>query len=76
MCKYIHCSSDVEAEFKKSGYLPPSVRDQVINKGVAVDFPATNGGVPICKDYLKVTRADWKYVECWCAGPVCPGLHV
>ena len=55
LCKYIHCSSDVEAEFKKSGYLPPSVRDQVINKGVAVDFPATNGGVPICKDFLKVS---------------------
>lgn len=53
LCRYIHCTSDVEAEFKKSGYLPPSVRDQVINKGVAVDFPATNGGVPICKDYLK-----------------------
>jgi len=53
LCKFIHCSSDIEAEFKKSGYLPPSVRDQVINKGVAVDFPATNGGVPICKDFLK-----------------------
>ena len=26
----------------------------MINKGVAVDFPATNGGIPICKDYLKV----------------------
>ena len=36
------------------GYLPPSVRDQVINKGVAVDFPATTGGIPICKDFLKV----------------------
>ena len=55
LCKYIHCISDVEAEFKKSGYLPPSVRDQVINKGVAVDFPATTGGVPICKDFLKVS---------------------
>ena len=53
-CKFIHCTSDVEAEFKKSGYLPPSVRDQVIIKGVAVDFPATAGGIPICKDYLKV----------------------
>jgi len=52
-CKFIHCTSDVEAEFKKSGYLPPSVRDQVIIKGVAVDFPATAGGIPICKDYLK-----------------------
>ena len=38
------------------GYLPPSVRDQVINKGVAVDFPAINGGIPICKDFLKVKR--------------------
>jgi len=54
LCKFIHCSSDVEAEFKKSGYLPPVVRDQVINKGIAVDFPATTyNGVPICKDYLK-----------------------
>lgn len=54
LCKFIHCSSDVEAEFKKSGYLPPTVRDQVINKGIAVDFPATiYNGVPICKDYLK-----------------------
>jgi len=52
-CKFIHCNSEVEAEFKKSGYLPPSVRDQVINKGVAVDFPATNGGIPICKDFLQ-----------------------
>ena len=55
VCKFIHCSSDVEAEFKKSGYLPPAVRDQVISKGIAVDFPATvYKGVPICKDYLKV----------------------
>ena len=55
LCKFIHCSSDVEAEFKKSGYLPPAVRDQVISKGIAVDFPATTyKGVPICKDYLKV----------------------
>jgi len=52
-CKFIHCSSEVEQEFRSSGYLPPSVRDQVINKGVAVDFPATNGGIPICKDFLK-----------------------
>jgi len=52
-CKFIHCNSEVEQEFKSSGYLPPSVRDQVISKGVAVDFPATNGGVPICKDFLK-----------------------
>jgi len=52
-CKFIHCNGEVEQEFKSSGYLPPSVRDQVINKGVAVDFPAINGGIPICKDYLK-----------------------
>jgi len=52
-CKFIHCNGEIEQEFKSSGYLPPSVRDQVINKGVAVDFPATNGGIPICKDYLK-----------------------
>jgi len=43
----------VEAEFLNSGYLPPGVRDQVIRKGVAVDFPAVNGGIPICKDFLK-----------------------
>ena len=41
------------------GYLPPAVRDQVIHKGVAVDFPATNGGVPICKDYLKVDQINF-----------------
>jgi len=52
-CKYIHCTGDVEREFKSTGYLPPAVRDQVIKKGVAVDFPAVNGGIPICKDYLK-----------------------
>jgi len=52
-CRFIHCPADVETEFNKSGYLPPAVRDQVIHKGVAVDFPATTGGVPICKDYLK-----------------------
>ena len=40
------------------GYLPPAVRDQVIHKGVAVDFPATTGGVPICKDYLKVNSFE------------------
>ena len=42
-----------------AGYLPPAVRDQVIHKGVAVDFPATNGGVPICKDYLKVDQINF-----------------
>ena len=26
----------------------------MIRKGVAVDFPAVNGGIPICKDFLKV----------------------
>ena len=52
-CRFIHCPPEVETEFKKSGYLPPGIRDQVIHKGVAVDFPATTGGVPICKDFLK-----------------------
>ena len=41
-----------------AGDLPPAVRDQVIHKGVAVDFPAINGGVPICKDYLKVDQIN------------------
>jgi len=54
-CKFLHTNADVEREFKNSGYLPPSVRDQVLNKGIAVDFPATTGGVPICKDFLKGT---------------------
>ena len=31
-------------------------------KGVAVDFPAVNGGIPICKDFLKVTLGLEK---CW-----------
>lgn len=31
-CKFIHCEAEVEAEFRASGYLPPGVRDQVINK--------------------------------------------
>lgn len=54
-CRFIHCASEVETEFLHSGYLPPNVRDQVITKGVAVDFPAVTGGIPICKDYLKGT---------------------
>ena len=51
------CVCHIKSIFKVPkfvGYLPPSVRDQVINKGVAVDFPAVNGGIPICKDFLKV----------------------
>lgn len=52
-CKFIHCDRETEEEYKRSGYLPPGIRDQVIRKGVAVDFPAVNGGVPICKDFLK-----------------------
>jgi len=67
-CRFIHCSSDVEREFLNSGYLPPSIRDQVIRKGVAVDFPAVNGGIPICKDYLKGrcsrdTRCRFRHVN-------------
>ena len=74
LCKFIHCSSDVEAEFKKSGYLPPAVRDQVISKGIAVDFPATTyNGVPICKDYLKVGLPVAKPChDIACLGSVCP----
>ena len=34
--------------------LPARDFSQVITKGVAVDFPAVTGGIPICKDYLKV----------------------
>lgn len=52
-CKFIHCDRETEDEYKRSGYLPPAIRDQVIRKGVAVDFPAVSGGVPVCKDYLK-----------------------
>lgn len=52
-CKFIHCDRETEDEYKRSGYLPPGIRDQVIRKGVAVDFPAVSGGVPICKDFLK-----------------------
>ena len=35
------------------GYLPPLIREQMINKGVAVDFAAVEGGVPVCKDFLQ-----------------------
>jgi len=52
-CKFIHCPKDAEQEFQSSGYLPPMVRDQVINKGVAADFAAVKGGVPVCKDFLQ-----------------------
>jgi hypothetical protein len=36
-----------------AGYLPPLIREQVIKKAEAVDFPAVVGGVPACKDFLK-----------------------
>lgn len=67
-CRFIHCNSEVEREFQSSGYLPPNVRDQIIRKGVAVDFPAVNGGIPICKDYLKGrctrdTRCRFRHVN-------------
>lgn len=52
-CKFLHCNKDEETEYLKSGYLPPLIRDQAITKGVAADFPAVNGGVPVCKDFLK-----------------------
>lgn len=52
-CRFIHCRKEEEEEFKRSGYLPPHVRDQAINKGVAPDLPALYGARPICKDFLK-----------------------
>ena len=52
-CRFIHCRKEEEEEFKRSGYLPPHVRDQAINKGVAPDLPALYGVRPICKDFLK-----------------------
>lgn len=32
-CRFIHCRKDEEEEFKRSGYLPPHIRDQAISKG-------------------------------------------
>lgn len=52
-CRFIHCRKEEEEEFKRSGFLPPHVRDQAITKGVAPDLPALYGARPICKDYLK-----------------------
>ena len=52
-CVFIHATSQEENEFKRSGYLPPHVRDQAIQKGSAPDMPALFGSKPICKDYLK-----------------------
>ena len=37
---------------------------QVIRKGVAVDFPAVNGGIPICKDFLKVPKSLTPKLTC------------
>lgn len=51
-CTFIHCTKELENEYLASGYLPPLVRDQAISKGVAVDFPASVGGTPVCKDFL------------------------
>lgn len=52
-CRFIHCLKEEEAEFKRSGFLPPHIRDQAITKGVAPDLPALYGARPICKDFLK-----------------------
>ena len=52
-CRFIHCRKEEEEEFKRSGYLPPHIRDQAITKGVAPDLPALYGARPICKDFLK-----------------------
>merc|ERR1712008_108653 len=49
----IHCRKEEEEEFKRSGFLPPHIRDQAITKGVAPDLPALYGARPICKDFLK-----------------------
>lgn len=52
-CRFIHCRKEEEEEFKRSGFLPPHIRDQAITKGVAPDLPALYGARPICKDFLK-----------------------
>ncbi|TRY80048.1 hypothetical protein TCAL_09797 [Tigriopus californicus] len=52
-CRFIHCNLEEEAEYKRSGYFPPHVRDQAIRKGVAPDMPVHFGGRPICKDFVK-----------------------
>ena len=52
-CRFIDCRKEEEEEFKRSGYLPPHIRDQAISKGVAPDLPALYGARPICKDFLK-----------------------
>ena len=31
-CRFIHCTRQEEEEYRRSGYLPPHIRDQVISK--------------------------------------------
>jgi len=41
-CRFIHCRKEEEEEFKRSGFLPPHIRDQAITKAK-----------PYCKDFMK-----------------------
>ncbi len=66
-CRFLHCSRDEEEEFRASGYLPPSARDQALRKGIAPDLPTRFGETPICKDFL---GGDCK------RGPQCRYRHV
>ncbi len=58
-CKFLHCPREVENEYHASGYLPPYVREQMIQLGMSADGPANVGRVPVCKDNLggKCARA-------------------
>jgi len=40
-CRFIHCRKEEEEEFKRSGFLPPHIRDQAITKAK-----------PHCKDFM------------------------
>jgi len=40
-CRFIHCRKEEEEEFKRSGFLPPHIRDQAITKAK-----------PMCKDFM------------------------
>ena len=41
-CKFIHCKAEVASKFRTTGYLPPAVRDQVIDKAHDVYGRARN----------------------------------
>jgi len=51
-CKFLHCPREIEAEYQQSGYLPPYVREQMIQLGMSADGPANVGRKPVCKDNL------------------------